>query len=410
MRILHTSDWHLGQQFYGKSRLAEQQQFVDWLFTTAQAEQIDAIIVAGDIFDTATPPSAAKSLYHDVLAKAQQQCPCYFIAGNHDGVASLDELAPLLPLLDSQLQSRKPKLEDSVLTLTGQDQEPVLLCFLPYIKPRELMTSGEQSGALQQQNRLQQALIDCYQQSYAFAQQRQQQLFDECGFAPAIIATGHFTLLGGQLSESTRDIYIGSLDALPAALLPPFDYLAMGHLHRPQQIKNTAFYYSGSPYPLSFDELGQTKMVNVIDVQNGKVTVSQIAVPSFQSLQSLKGSTAQVTEQLQQLITHYPTDGNTSIWLEVILTDPLLAQDCQQKLFELCQQSNVEILRVQREVPSWQPIAEQWQQLQEMAPEDVFRARLAQQPTLAESDLSQLQNLFKQTVAQLQLGQDHEDL
>lgn len=102
MRILHTSDWHLGQNFYSKSREAEHQAFLDWLLETAQTHQVDAIIVAGDVFDTGSPPSYARTLYNRFVVNLQQTgCHLVVLAGNHDSVATLNESRDIMAFLNT---------------------------------------------------------------------------------------------------------------------------------------------------------------------------------------------------------------------------------------------------------------------------------------------------------------------
>ena len=109
MRILHTSDWHLGQNFYSKSRAAEHQAFLDWLLETAQSHQVDAIIVAGDIFDTGSPPSYARELYNRFVVNLQQTgCHLVVLAGNHDSVATLNESRDILAFLNHGRCQRRP--------------------------------------------------------------------------------------------------------------------------------------------------------------------------------------------------------------------------------------------------------------------------------------------------------------
>ncbi len=140
MRILHTSDWHLGQNFYSKSRAAEHQAFLDWLLETAQAHQVDAIIVAGDIFDTDSPPSYARELYNRFVVNLQQTgCHLVVLAGNHDSVATLNESRDILAFLNTTVIASAgyaPRL------LHRRDGSPgAVLCPIPFLRPRDIITS-----------------------------------------------------------------------------------------------------------------------------------------------------------------------------------------------------------------------------------------------------------------------------
>lgn len=140
MRILHTSDWHLGQNFYSKSRAAEHQAFLDWLLDTAQSHQVDAIIVAGDIFDTGSPPSYARELYNRFVVNLQQTgCHLVVLAGNHDSVATLNESREILAFLNTTVIASAgyaPRL------LHCRDGSPgAVLCPIPFLRPRDIITS-----------------------------------------------------------------------------------------------------------------------------------------------------------------------------------------------------------------------------------------------------------------------------
>ncbi|WP_072269567.1 exonuclease subunit SbcD, partial [Salmonella enterica] len=165
MRILHTSDWHLGQNFYSKSRAAEHQAFLDWLLETAQAHQVDAIIVAGDIFDTGSPPSYARELYNRFVVNLQQTgCHLVVLAGNHDSVATLNESRDILAFLNTTVIASAgyaPRL------LHRRDGSPgAVLCPIPFLRPRDIITSQAGLSGSEKQQQLLHAIADYYQQQY----------------------------------------------------------------------------------------------------------------------------------------------------------------------------------------------------------------------------------------------------
>ena len=251
MRILHTSDWHLGQNFYSKSRAAEHQAFLDWLLETAQSHQVDAIIVAGDIFDTGSPPSYARELYNRFVVNLQQTgCHLVIVAGNHDSVATLNESRDILAFLNTTVVAsagHAPQI------LKKRDGTPgAVLCPVPFLRPRDIVQSQAGLSGGEKQQHLLQSITDYYHQQYA----------DACtlrGEQPIpVIATGHLTTVGASKSDAVRDIYIGTLDAFPAQNFPPADYIALGHIHRAQVIGGCEHIrYCGSPISLSFDETGK---------------------------------------------------------------------------------------------------------------------------------------------------------
>ena len=233
MRILHTSDWHLGQNFYSKSRAAEHEAFLNWLLETAQAHEVDAIIVAGDIFDTGSPPSYARELYNRFVVNLQQTgCHLVIVAGNHDSVATLNESRDILAFLNTTVVAsagHAPQI------LKKRDGTPgAVLCPIPFLRPRDIVQSQAGLSGTEKQQHLLQAITDYYHQQHA----------DACnlrGEQPIpVIATGHLTTVGASKSDAVRDIYIGTLDAFPAQNFPPADYnrqsqiRASGELQRGQ--------------------------------------------------------------------------------------------------------------------------------------------------------------------------------
>ncbi|WP_317473970.1 exonuclease subunit SbcD, partial [Cronobacter sakazakii] len=233
MRILHTSDWHLGQNFYAKSRAAEHEAFLDWLLEAAIAHQVDAIIVAGDIFDTGAPPSYARELYNRFVVKLQAaNCPLIVLGGNHDSVATLNESRELLACLNTHvIASAQLTPETQATLLYRRDGEPgAVLCPVPFLRPRDVLRSLSGQSGREKQQQLLEAISLHYQQSYeaACALRGERNL--------PIIATGHLTTVGVTKSDAVRDIYIGTLDAFPADRFPPADYIALGHIHRAQKV------------------------------------------------------------------------------------------------------------------------------------------------------------------------------
>lgn len=371
MRILHTSDWHLGQNFYSKSRAAEHQAFLDWLLETAQSRKVDAIIVAGDIFDTGSPPSYARELYNRFVVNLQQTgCHLVVLAGNHDSVATLNESREILAFLNTTVVAsagHEPHY------LPRRDGTPgAVLCPIPFLRPRDIITSQAGFSGREKQQHLLTAITDYYQQQY-------QQACELRGEQPLpIIATGHLTTVGASKSDAVRDIYIGTLDAFPAQNFPPADYIALGHIHRAQVIGGTEHIrYCGSPIALSFDECGKSKCVHLVSFENGKLhSTESLTVPVTQPLAVLKGDLAAITEQLasfKNAAQHPP------VWLDIEITTDEYLHDMQRKIQALTDDLPVEVLLVRRsrEQRERSMANERRETLSELSVEEVFERRLA---------------------------------
>ncbi len=393
LKILHTSDWHLGQHFIGKSREAEHRAFFHWLHTQIRERQIDVLLVAGDIFDTATPPSYARELYHQLIVDLQPTgVQLVLLGGNHDSVAVLSESASLLKCLHaSVVPGFQTELSQHLLTLTNQAGEPAaVLAAVPFLRPRDLsqradFKSSAGDNSAQKQQQLQSQIRQVYQELYDAAKARASALVQQHALAAPlpVLATGHLTTVGASSTESVREIYIGSLEAFPAADFPPFAYVALGHIHQAQQVAGTDHIrYSGAPLPLGFDEARQQKYVLQVTLDpagTAPLQVEPVAVPCFQPLLSLQSDLASLPALLAPALEKLP-DGQR-LWLELVLSgDSALLSDVQLQLEQLLKDLPVDLLKLRRHKPAEAvAIADSGLSLQELTPADVFAARLAQQ-------------------------------
>lgn len=398
MRIIHTSDWHLGQNFYTKSRGPEHQAFLDWLLSTAVEQSVDAIIVAGDIFDTGSPPSYARELYNRFVVQLQATgCQLVVLAGNHDSVATLNESRELLACLNTTvIASARHDSSEQTLILKKKDGTPgAILCPIPFLRPRDIQSSQAGMSGHEKQRTLMEAITEHYQQCHSAAviARGDQKL--------PIIATGHLTTVGVTKTDAVRDIYIGTLDAFPAQNFPPADYIALGHIHRAQLIGGTEHIrYSGSPIPLSFDETGKAKSVYLVEFADGALhEVTALPVPVCQPLAVIKGSLTEIERQLEQW-RNAPAE--PKVWLDIeIATDEYL-HDSQRHIQQLTDHLPVEVVLLRRSREQRERvIANQHKEtLSELTVEEVFERRLAQEETSEERG-QRLRTLFAQTVSNL---------
>lgn len=438
MRIIHTSDWHLGQYFYGKSRANEHQQFIHWLLNQVKDHNVDAIIVAGDIFDTATPPSYARQMYFNFISDLQRlDCQLIVLAGNHDSVSMLAESKELLGALSTRVianvtdTSIERNLAEQVFAIKDKQGKPkAVICAVPFIRPRDVIKSQTGQSATDKSKSLQQAIVSHYQNLFEHAQQLVSEQINEQGdLKLPIIATGHLTALGITASDSVRDIYIGTLESLPCNAFPAADYIALGHIHRAQKVgKNEHIRYCGSPIALSFDEAKQKKRVLMVDFEQGKLaTITDLTVPCFQPLVMVKTSIENLSQAVEALVNDLLGSGllendlsekseEMNIWLDIELSNTGLLSDLQPKIMALVKDFPVEVLLVRREKQVRKRLMlankEDQSTLSELTLEEVFASRLNQETWSGDvndkqesADIvarkAQLQTLFKQTVEQV---------
>lgn len=425
MRIIHTSDWHLGQFFINKSRLQEHKQFIDWLLQQVVEHQVDAVIIAGDIFDTGAPPSYARELYNQfVIGMNKLGRQLIILAGNHDSVSTLNESKGILAQLNTQvISAAADDLSTQVLQLKNKEGDiGAIVCAIPYLRPRDIMQSQAGESGQQKQKALGQAISQHYKEVFQLAQKQQ----DELDQPVPIIATGHLTAMGVTTSESVRDIYIGNLEAFPAKDFPVADYIALGHIHRPQRVAKTDYIrYCGSPIPLSFDELGAdptktVKQVLLVDFCDGKLQgVEPLMIPMFQPMQVIKGDLESIEQQLAELTIAQNTaiehnDQNLPIWLSIEVETQDYLNDLQQRIQALTADMNVEILQLRRARKQQQQRIEREDKelLNELTPADVFERRLASEVFETDEEkqrLIRLKTAFAGIVHELEAELDNED-
>lgn len=305
MRLLHTSDWHLGQALHNFDRSYEHQCFLDWLLDTIVAENADALLIAGDIFDTSNPSAASQKQWYRFLQQARLRSPrldIVVIAGNHDSPGRLEAPAPLLEAhgttvighvlrdADGQID-----LERLIVPLHGADGAVRAWCLaIPFLRPGDVPRLPEDTPGDPYLNGI--ALL--YQQTYALAEARR---------APgqAIVAMGHCHMVNGTASlDSERRIVIGGTEALPATIFDPaLAYAALGHLHLAQRIgQQDKLRYCGSPLPLSFAEVGYQHQVLRIDLADGVAAdVQSLPVPRAVELLRVPSAPAPLDDVLATL-------------------------------------------------------------------------------------------------------------
>ena len=269
MKILHTSDWHLGRTLYGRRRYEEFEAFLIWLVETIQQNQIDALLVAGDIFDTSAPSHRAQELYYRFLCRMAASCCRHVVvvAGNHDSPSFLNAPKELLRALDVYVVGNASEnLEDEVLVLTAKHGAPELIvCAVPYLRDRDIRVA-EAGESIEDKER---KLIEGIRSHYADVASLAELKRTELGTEIPIVAMGHLFTAGGQTidGDGVRELYVGSLAHVTAGIFPEnLNYVALGHLHVPQKVNGSeVIRYSGSPLPMGFGEATQQKSVVIVD-------------------------------------------------------------------------------------------------------------------------------------------------
>lgn len=333
MRILHSSDWHLGRTLHRTPLREAQERFVDALVATVRSERVDVVVVAGDVYDRAVPPVEAVLLLEEALARLVDAGARVVISsGNHDSATRLGFGHQLVAAAGVHLRTRPDQLATPVVV--EDDHGPVAFYPLPYLEPAAVRSQlpplpdqaaadGDPSGD-----------GDGHPGGGAARRGHGAVLRHACACVAAdaarrglrrTVVAAHAWVTGGQGCDSERDITVGGVAAVPAELFTPFSYTALGHLHGPQVI-GEAVRYSGSPLPYSFSEAGQVKGWWLVELDGaGLARVEQVPAPVYRRLSLLRG-------ELQQLLTSAAHTERERDFVAVTLTDAARPVEAMERL------------------------------------------------------------------------------
>lgn len=349
MKILHTSDWHLGRSLYGRKRYEEFSQFLAWLEVALEKENIDALLVAGDVFDTGTPGNRAQELYYRFLYRVSFSCCRHVvvIAGNHDSPSFLDAPRELLKVLDVHVVGAiTGNPGDEVIVLNDKDNRPeAIVCAVPYLRDKDLRTVEPGETMDDKNAKFVNGLKNHYADVCANALEKQEGFEESWGVTVPIIAMGHLFTVGGKTVEGdgVRELYVGSLVHVEREAFPScIDYLALGHLHVPQSVGGSEYMrYSGSPIPMGYGEAGRKKNVLIVDFDGKIPAVSALTVPCFQELVRIEGTLDDINREIEAL-----KQTESRAWLEIEYTGRDVAVNLRETMDEALDGSALELLRL----------------------------------------------------------------
>ncbi len=389
MRVLHTADWHLGQHFLtGQERLTEQRTFLDWLLTTVQAEGVEALVLAGDVFDTTTPSHAAQELYYDFLVRLQGTgCrDVVIVGGNHDSPTLLNASRRLLRALRIHVVGSVPAdPSEQLIELAGPGGRPgLVVAAVPFLRDRDLRLAVAGETPDERQLRIRNSIAGHYAALSEHEVVRRLRERDV-----PVLATGHLYAAGGETREGAeRDVHIGGLGVVGAEHFPAaFDYVALGHLHRPQVVGGRAHIrYSGSPVPLSFTEADDKQQVLLLDFAGaGAPVITPLAVPVARRLQRFHGT----LEEVEAAILAFTNEAFTLVaWADVVVHSDEATTEVQRRIQLVLQEQRQQVLAPRgvrhhrlTQAPSAVPEATApIEQLHELTIDEVFRRRVAGLP------------------------------
>ncbi|MFH8735215.1 MULTISPECIES: exonuclease SbcCD subunit D [unclassified Streptomyces] len=313
MRLLHTSDWHLGRAFHRVNMLGAQAEFIGHLVATVRERDVDAVVVSGDVYDRAVPPLAAVELFDDALHRlAEQGIPTVMISGNHDSARRLGVGAGLIGRAGIHLRTDPGACATPVLIPDASGD--VALYGLPYLEPALVKDEFAVSKP-------------GHEAVLAAAMDRVRADLAERPAGTRSVVLAHAFVTGGEASDSERDITVGGVAAVPSGVFDGVDYVALGHLHGSQVISERVR-YSGSPLPYSFSEADHRKSMWLVDLDaDGFASAERVDCPVPRPLARIRGD-------LADLLTRPDLATHEEAWVEATLTDPVRPDDPMARLTE----------------------------------------------------------------------------
>ncbi len=372
MKILHTADWHLGHRLHEQSQIEEQKLFLNWIENYITTQKIDVLLISGDVFDTGSPSNQSKKMYFDFLVKINQSHCSHIIitGGNHDSPEMLNAPKELLNALSIKVVGKAPEnVADEVFELSVNNEKTIIGA-VPYLRDQDIRraVAGENFDELV--NRYKTALINHYNLVAEYCKSINKDNVP-------VIAMGHLFATGGKVSESEQNIYVGNLGHIKADEFPTvFDYIALGHLHRPQIVgDNPKIRYSGSPHILSFSELNYDKKIIVIDTNHQKVlSIDEVKIPRFREVYQLNGTINECINQFENVISN---TYQLTPWVEIVLDENVSVNT--DKLKQQADLYQFEILKITlkntREIKGIEELLESTKSIKELKPEEVFKLK-----------------------------------
>jgi exonuclease SbcD len=342
LKIIHTADWHLGQTFLQKSRIEEHQYFIDWLLETIQTQDIDAIIIAGDIFDVSSPSVEAINKYHYFLLEAYKlNVQVIIIGGNHDSASRLNSYKDIFKILNVSIVGGDLNNVGELIPVykRGTTNAAAVVAAVPYLRDGDIrkITEGE-------------TINEAHGLFTSEVKKHYDNLLEQAKTnhpSVPVIGTAHLYVTGCLLSEPAEKrmhSLVGTLGQIPSTVFSDgYDYIAMGHIHKPQMIQhpdNVIAKYAGSPIPLSFNERNDLKEITLLTIADNKIAHESLSIPLQRSVIRFEGKADEIIEKIK---CHQPSQVLPT-WAEIIITEAVNYIEFNNEINDLCIDKNIEIL------------------------------------------------------------------
>ncbi len=405
LKVLHTSDWHLGQKLLYRDREEEHRLALGWLFELLLEEKIEVLVISGDIFDITNPPNQARKLYYQFLTRLIQTSCRYLVVtgGNHDSPSMLEAPRELLQTFNFWVFGAIPEnREDQLVEVRSTEGDlRAVIAAVPFLRDRDLSYAVAGEGGLDRIDRIRRSLAIHYAELGELVAGKYPENIP-------VIATGHLYASGATASDRQDNIYIGDKENIRADQFPPiFDYVALGHIHRAQEIGgDPRIRYSGSLIPLSFSETKDEKGVFILEFDGKNIqNIRFEAVPVFRRLKTIQGSLEEIEEKLLRF---EAKERSLTPWLEVIVETNEMIPRLDLHLRDLVKDMDLELLKIRIQHP-YKSLSEQTllSDLDSLEVMDVFRKKCESFGT-PPAEQEQLEQTFRELMNWMEEQEEHQ--
>ena len=374
MKILHTADWHLGHRLHEQSQFEEQSLFLVWLIDYVNNSAIDMLLISGDVFDTGVPSTQSQKLYYDFLIElTKTNCSHVVITGgNHDAPGTINAPKSLLNSLNIKVVGKvTDEVKEEVFKLcVGEEQ--VIIAAVPYLRDQDIRKASAGETFTEIGDRYKIALVNHYQDVADYCKEIN-------GLNVPVIAMGHLFAIGGSTSDSEQTIYVGNLGDIGAEDFPKsFNYVALGHLHRPQVIGGyNHIRYSGSPNILSFSEINYQKKIVVLGVENNNIiSIQEEDVPHFRNVLRVSGKVEECVNKLQAIQVN---EDDLTPWVEVVIDNDVNNNVSHIEINKAVEELPIEVLKItlknQRVLKGLDELIGETKHIKELTPTEIFKLK-----------------------------------
>ncbi|MFY8274885.1 exonuclease subunit SbcD [Pseudoalteromonas sp. SSDWG2] len=405
MRLLHTSDWHLGQLFYDHERYDEHAAFLSWLREEIVQQKVDVLLISGDIYHTATPPTRAENQFYQFIKSVNSDNPqlsIVVIAGNHDSSKRITTAKPLLAQFNTHVVGHFEHQHPSqcVIDIHKDDQHLAVLA-LPYLRACDI-ADVRQSYSMSVKNAYQ-SMLDCV----------------DVTDNTHIVALGHLHARGAAVSEdSERALVIGGEDAIGCDVFPEqASYVALGHLHKAQRVNNNEHIrYSGTPFAMSFAERKYQHQVVLVDLHTDQsISVNPLYIPQFRKLHLVPQSELLSLDEVCSHIREIEMAENEVGYIRVRLPSSELAVDFRAKIEDALLNKSLLFCGVERVRKDYDEKSADFElqdlgELERLDATRLLEIALEDHPELCKNDMSEeVKSLFERLVEEVELGGANEN-